>query len=227
MSRPTLDWQPWMDFQAYCRAYAVLNTSYPSIWSVYNDGTQGEIWMFPVPSQAGEIELDAICTPKDLNSDADAEAIPDAFHDAIKYGAASLAFMTSQRYSQAQVMENQFADRLWCGAGGGGRRQDAVDVWPEDLMIDHVASTVALARTLLMECDPVSVDTTLKTASLRLVLETFINLGGMHGSPLPTAKPSPSAQAVADGAARTVAGRIAAVDLEANPPGGEQRRGRL
>ena len=49
-NRPTLDWMPWDDFQAYCRAYAVLNSSYPSVWSVYNDGPQGEIWMFPIPS---------------------------------------------------------------------------------------------------------------------------------------------------------------------------------
>ena len=70
-NRPTLDWMPWDDFQAYCRAYAVLNSSYPSVWSVYNDGPQGEIWMFPIPSQAGEIEVDFFATPKPLYSDDD------------------------------------------------------------------------------------------------------------------------------------------------------------
>lgn len=112
VSRPTLDWQPWDDFQAYCRAYAVLNTSYPSVWSVFNDGPQGEIWMFPIPSQAGEIELDAICSPKDIYSDQDFDVIPHVFHEAIKYGAAALAFMTSQRYAQADIMEQRFAERL-------------------------------------------------------------------------------------------------------------------
>lgn len=112
VSRPTLDWRPWEDFQAYCRAYAVLNTSYPSVWTVYNDGPLGEIWMFPIPSQYGEIELDAICEPVDLVNDDTPEAIPAAFHNSIKFGAASLAFLTSQRYAQAQVLENMFAERL-------------------------------------------------------------------------------------------------------------------
>jgi hypothetical protein len=67
--RPNLDWFPWDEYQAYCRSYAVLNMSYPAIWSVFNDGVQGEIWLFPVPSQYNEIELDVTCLPIDLTSD--------------------------------------------------------------------------------------------------------------------------------------------------------------
>ena len=112
VSRPTLDWQPWDNFQAYCRAYAVQNMAYPAVWSVYNDGPQGEIWMFPVPSQAGEIELDAIVTPAPVYTDSDPEVIPAGFYNALKFLAASLAFMTSQRYAQSAVMEAHFADRV-------------------------------------------------------------------------------------------------------------------
>lgn len=112
VSRPALDWQPWDNFQAYCRAYAVLNTSYPSVWSVYNDGPAGEIWMFPIPSVVGEIELDCFCEPADIYTDNDPEAIPGTFYNAIKYGAASIAYLSSQRYAQAQAMENIFADRM-------------------------------------------------------------------------------------------------------------------
>ena len=110
--RPQLDWMPWDELQAYCRAYSVLNTSYPSVWSVFNDGPFGEIWLFPVPSQAGEIELDVSAAPSALNSDSDPDAIPEGFREAIKYKAASLAFMSSARYAQSQVMEDQFADML-------------------------------------------------------------------------------------------------------------------
>lgn len=112
VSRPTLDWMTWDDLQAYARAYAVLNTSYPSVWSVYNDGPTGEIWMFPIPSQAGEIELDAICTPSALYSDSDYDAIPPGFQEAIKFGAATLAFQASGRYAQALEMANAFADNI-------------------------------------------------------------------------------------------------------------------
>lgn len=112
VSRPALDWQPWDDFQAYCRAYAVLNTSYPSVWSVYNDGPMGEIWMFPIPSVVGEMELDAFCYPEDVNTDSDPEVIPSTFYDALAYGGAKIAFLSSQRYAQAQAMESQFADMM-------------------------------------------------------------------------------------------------------------------
>lgn len=110
--RPSLAWMAWEDLQAYGRAYATLVTSYPYWWSVFNDGENGEIWMFPVPSFPMEIELDVFCIPSDLESDDDYDAIPGGFKNAIKFGAASLAYLTSRRYAQAQIMENMFADRL-------------------------------------------------------------------------------------------------------------------
>lgn len=112
VNRPSLDWMPFEDFQAYARAYAVLNTSYPSVWSVFNDGPDGEIFMFPVPSQAGEIELDVFAVPNDLYADTDPDAIPHVFQRAIKFGAAKLQFMASSRWSQADMMEAMFADAL-------------------------------------------------------------------------------------------------------------------
>jgi hypothetical protein len=111
-TRPTLDWMPWDDLQAYARAYAVLNTSWPSVWSVYNDGPDGEVWVFPVPSQATEMELDATVLPKSIYSDDDYDAIPDGMQECLKFGTASFAFMARGRYAQAQIMEYEFADRM-------------------------------------------------------------------------------------------------------------------
>ena len=113
--RPSLAWVPWEDLQAYARAYATLVTSYPYFWSVYNEGETGEIWLFPVPSFPMEIELDCFCIPNDLYVDDDFDAIPDGFTNAIKYGAAAMAYMTSRRYGQAQIMMDLFADRLGIG----------------------------------------------------------------------------------------------------------------
>lgn len=110
--RPSLAWMPWEDLQAFARAYATLVTSYPYYWSVLNDGENGEIFFFPAPSFVGDIELDAYCVPLDLQTDADYDAIPDGFSNAIKFGAASLAFFGKQQYLQAQIMENMFAERL-------------------------------------------------------------------------------------------------------------------
>ena len=112
VNRPALDWFAWDDFQAYCRAYAVLNSSYPAVWSTYNDGPLGEIWMFPIPTQAGDIELDAFVLPKQLYSDDDFDAIPEAYREAIKFAAAELAFLASLRYAQAQMMREKMLDTL-------------------------------------------------------------------------------------------------------------------
>jgi hypothetical protein len=111
VDRPALDWMPWDDFQAYCRAYAVLNTSYPSVWSTLNDGAQGELWLFPIPSQAGDIELDCFCLPKRIYSNDDFEAIPDGFTEMVKFATAELVYLSSKRYADAEQMRNQYMTR--------------------------------------------------------------------------------------------------------------------
>ncbi|MGA8499512.1 MAG: hypothetical protein WB764_28795 [Xanthobacteraceae bacterium] len=107
--RPALAWLPWEDFQAYARAYATLVTSYPYYWSVFNPGEFGEIWLFPAPSTTGDIEVSAYCVPKNLNTDADFEAIPPGFRDAIKFGAAALAFFP-YRKEEAKAMNDAYFD---------------------------------------------------------------------------------------------------------------------
>lgn len=111
-SRPSLSWMAWEELQAYGRSYQTLQESFPIVWSVYNDGEDGEIWFFPVPSEPGDIEVDAYCVPSDLNNDDDVDAIPDGFQNAIKFGAADLAFQSTGRYAQSEVMRGQFMSAL-------------------------------------------------------------------------------------------------------------------
>lgn len=106
-SRPALDWFPWDDFQAYCRAYAVNNQSYPACWSTLNDGSMGELWVFPTPSQACEMEIYATCLPANLLTNDDFDAIPESFADAVKWGAAALAFLSTGRPANAEIMAQQ------------------------------------------------------------------------------------------------------------------------
>jgi hypothetical protein len=110
--RPALTWMPWDDFQAYCRAYSNQTTSYPAVWSVFNDGEDGEVWFFPIPSAPCEIEVYAACIPSDLYSDDDYDAIPDGMRSSIKYKAAALAFLTAQRYAQSERMDQLFAQSI-------------------------------------------------------------------------------------------------------------------
>lgn len=113
--RPALTWMPWDDFQAYCRAYSNQTTSYPSVWSVFNDGEDGEVWMFPVPSSPCEIEAYVACMPMDIYSDADYDAIPEGFQSTIKFRAAELAFLSGQRYQQSQLMGQKFLEQAGLG----------------------------------------------------------------------------------------------------------------
>lgn len=110
--RPNLAWMPWDDLQAYARAYSLPVTSYPSIFSVMNDGENGEVWIFPQPSQALEMEWVVYASPSALHTDDDYDAIPSGFTNSIKFLAASLAFMSSGRYLQMAIMDEKFYERI-------------------------------------------------------------------------------------------------------------------
>jgi hypothetical protein len=111
-TKPQLRWMPWEDFQAYLRSLNTPINDYPAAWTVYNDGEFGEIWLGPPPNSAGDMELDVFCAPKDLVTNSDFEALPRTAAKAIKWGAAKLAFMTKEKWVQAQLMENEFAKEL-------------------------------------------------------------------------------------------------------------------
>ena len=113
--RPTLVWMPWEDLQAYARSYSVLTTSYPTFWSVHNDGTQGEVWLYPAPSQANEMEWNVYCEPSDLYANDDFDTIPKGFRNAIKWYAAGMAFHGSYRHLQAATMMAMFEDSIGVG----------------------------------------------------------------------------------------------------------------
>lgn len=107
-SRPSLDWMPFDEFQSYCRAYAFQNMAFPSVWSVLNDGAQGEVWIFPTPSQQLDMEALVDCLPSDLVNDDSTELIPLGFQDAIKYDAATLTCLQKQQFALAEVFDREY-----------------------------------------------------------------------------------------------------------------------
>jgi len=118
--RPSLDWMPWEDFQAYLRSNQVLVTNYPAVFSVYNDGEAGEIWLYPTPQSATEMEWDVFCTTADIFSDDDFDAIPEPFTSGVKFYAAGRAYEDSGRFDSAAVMFSRFES-------SNGLRRGAVD----------------------------------------------------------------------------------------------------
>lgn len=101
--RPSLDWMPWEDFQAYCRSNIILVTNYPVVFSIYNDGEAGEVWLFPVPQSANEMEWDTFCTAGPIYTNDDFDAIPEPFRNGVKYYAAARAFEARGSFAAAQL----------------------------------------------------------------------------------------------------------------------------
>lgn len=136
-TRPTLNWMPWGDLQALARSYNVGVTSYPFAWSCQGDGTRGKVFLFPIPSvggfPSGEMEWDVICIPKDLYTNNDYDAIPESFQDSIKFRAAALAFMSSSRYSDAQINNGAFLTELGIDRASAKRGAVTSYYWEQDL----------------------------------------------------------------------------------------------
>lgn len=110
--RPSLAFIPWSELQAYARSYNVGVSSYPFYWSVMNDGEAGQVWLFPFPSAIAEMEWDCNCVPMPLYSDADVEALPSPWKDGVKYWAARLAYLSSNRFGMAQLMKEEFKEHI-------------------------------------------------------------------------------------------------------------------
>ncbi len=119
--RPVLTWMPWEEFQAQLRATQILVTNYPFFWSVFNDGEQGECWVYPPPQSVNEMEWIVFATPADIYHDDDFDAIPHPFRKAVKYYAAKRAYEDSQRFFNAQIMMADFERTLIASRGGVDR----------------------------------------------------------------------------------------------------------
>jgi len=133
-SLPTLDWMPWGDLQAICRAYNIGMTSYPSVWSQKGVGDRGQVWIFPVPGNIapGTMEWSCICTPKPLYTNDDFDALPDMYHSSVPYYAARMAYLGQQRTAMAEIMMGLFMEQLELNgvAADWGHTESHYQSWP-------------------------------------------------------------------------------------------------
>ncbi len=104
-----LDYWDFRSYQAYLRFYGPTGLQgNPAVWTAY----QNTVFMRPVPTQAYPMQWDTICSVIDLASDADVEAIPYPFTDAIPYYAAYLALLNSQRSADAGAMKERYEEYI-------------------------------------------------------------------------------------------------------------------
>lgn len=98
-------------YQALIRIWAQQWQYVPCVVAQYGQGTNGSFYMYPVPSQAYQMEWDAYCLPQDLITDLSVEAIPDPWTDAVAYWAAHLCYLSLQNFNAARMYEDMFSRR--------------------------------------------------------------------------------------------------------------------
>lgn len=102
--KPMLTPVIWSEYQAYLRIYQNTQQNYPVYWSQYGQGVAGNIYLFPIPAQPLQMDVDVCATVVDLTSDSTPEAIPYPWTDAVPYYAAYLAYENSSRKEDADRM---------------------------------------------------------------------------------------------------------------------------
>lgn len=110
--RPTMRYLPFVDFQAYCRAFEGTVQNYPVVFTQYGQGESGSIYLFPVPSGTYNMEWDTYCQPIDLVTDSTVEAIPYPWTEAVPYYAAMLCYEYSQRNDDSQRMMSLYKQKM-------------------------------------------------------------------------------------------------------------------
>jgi hypothetical protein len=128
--RYSLEALAWTQYQLY-RAYPYSYQYTPAIMSQRGQGTNGDLYFYPLPSQALQAEYDVQCLPSDLIDDQSYEAIPLPWTDAIPYfaahfGMAELGNLNASRfylelYEKFALSYSQFA-RIGRATNPYGRR---------------------------------------------------------------------------------------------------------
>lgn len=99
-------------YQAMIRQYPFQYQYVPTFASQYGQGTAGSFYVYPLPSETYQYELDCYCLPSDLKRDLDYEVIPDPWTDAIAYFAAHQGMLDMQNYNISKYYLELFNSQL-------------------------------------------------------------------------------------------------------------------
>lgn len=104
---------PWEYFSYFYLANTSLAAGTPTSWSQYAQGVNGSLYFSPTPSATVTANIDTICYPVALVTDATPEAIPYPWTDAVPYFAAYLALLSAQsagRQADANRMFERYTE---------------------------------------------------------------------------------------------------------------------
>jgi hypothetical protein len=95
--KPTLGRLEWGDYQARLRAYNVGAQGFPRVWSQLSRGTRGSFYLWPIPYQVAQMDLEVVASPTPLSlalpDSTQIEAIPKPWTLAVPYKAAETAVL--------------------------------------------------------------------------------------------------------------------------------------
>lgn len=89
-------------YQALIRRYPYQYSYVPTVGTQYGQGANGSLYLYPIASQAYQMELDCFCLPAPLALDTDVDLIPQPWSDSVPYYAAYLALLQMQRPNDAR-----------------------------------------------------------------------------------------------------------------------------
>ena len=109
LQRYTMGWLAWTQFEAFCRANPTLRRQ-PAVWTTHTEANI--IFVYPIPDQAYQIDIDAIALPAPLvlTTDVDAQVIPPV-NDCVQYYAGHLLLLKLQNFEQADYFEKKYEKR--------------------------------------------------------------------------------------------------------------------
>lgn len=110
--RYTLPTYSFTAYQSYIRRYPFQYSYVPTVAGTYGQGTNGSVYLYPIASQAYQMEWDCLCLPSDLLTDTDVDLIPLPWSDSVPYYSAYLALLQMQRPNDARGMLDLFDKML-------------------------------------------------------------------------------------------------------------------
>jgi hypothetical protein len=109
VQRTMLQWKPFTLFQAVFRAN-LNNVGQPAAWSNLTESNQ--FYIYPIPDQNYELEIDAITLPNFLVNPTDADLqIMYPMADCVQFYASHLALLKAQNFEQAEYMHKKYKAR--------------------------------------------------------------------------------------------------------------------
>jgi len=99
-------------YQAQIRSWPFQYQYIPTMAAQYGQGVNGSFYVYPLPSQTYQYELDCYCLPQDLITNQSVEALPQPWDDAVPYFSAHLGMLELQNYNAAKFYLDLYEKQL-------------------------------------------------------------------------------------------------------------------